>query len=240
MEEGIGHDIPRNPHGVPQGAGPEDGQDQIGAVNVAPIAKGLTEVLLVARQAHVGGDVDEAAHADGGIDHHAADIRAEAGDLDLQQVVDRRIHIIDVVEEVGYALIHGLGDDRLVALGDGLDEGVVEVRVELVHPPVVRLEGILGIALILGDGGTTQEEGDEGQPPRPEHVACHDGTSFHCLDAPCSAGCVGWERILAQATQALPEDSARPLSRVPGEQSRPAPTGTAPLPHREDAGHRWR
>ena len=53
--------------------GSDEGQHQIGAFGGARLAQGDAEIIVVAGDAHLGGDIDQAGHADGGIDHEAAE-----------------------------------------------------------------------------------------------------------------------------------------------------------------------
>ncbi|MNQ90928.1 hypothetical protein D3C85_1062890 [compost metagenome] len=137
--------------GITHGAGPEERQHQVGAAVYAPITHGLAEVLIVALQAHVGSDVEEAEQAEAGVEDQAACVDAGIVELGLEQVVGQVAHVADIAEDIVDAVFEELRGHRLVALGDGLQRIGIEGIVEAEHGTVEALPGVI-LRSVHGDG----------------------------------------------------------------------------------------
>src|SRR5437899_34302 len=101
-----------------------------------------SSLLVPAFDTKVAGDIDEPAEAEHGVRQHATKIVSGLLRLALQQPVDRREEVVDVVEDVGEPRAHELRDDRDITFGDRFDDVRVEDVVDLVERAIHRLERI--------------------------------------------------------------------------------------------------
>ncbi len=111
-------------------AWPQQRNDHKRAARHAPVAQRLTEVFVVALQAHAGTYVDEAQQAEGGVDDQARSVDSSRFRLGLQHVVRQVADIADVAEEVMDTVFDELRCDVLIPLGQRLErvsvKGIVE------------------------------------------------------------------------------------------------------------------
>ena len=65
-----------------------------------PGAQGLAEILVVLVQPHAGRYIEEAEHAEGGVEQNATGVDTGIADLALQQIVGQHDHIAEIAEHV--------------------------------------------------------------------------------------------------------------------------------------------
>ena len=104
--------------------------------------------------------VEDAAHAGGGVDRHAGEVLAAPVEAALEEIVEDHVAVGEVVEAGADGLADEFGDDLVVAVGDGLHDGLVQVVVELVHGAVAGLPGVFS-GPVAGGEGQEKGEGEE-------------------------------------------------------------------------------
>ena len=116
----------------------------VGAGAEAPAPERLAEVFVLALEADLARDVEEAAEAEERVGRRSARPSSQAGsDLALQEVVDRRPGIADVAEEVVDAACARAAARRSGSRGHRLQHVLVERLVEREHlavPVFPRIE----------------------------------------------------------------------------------------------------
>src|SRR5213596_1853893 len=127
----------------------EERQDQVRAGPCAPDAKRLAEVLAALLDLPVLRSVEEPADAEGAVYQEPPDFTPRPPPLALEQVIDRARDEPDVVEAAGDQQLEGLRHDLVVDLRCRFQEVPVEPPVELEHPLVERLPGIVVLLDLL-------------------------------------------------------------------------------------------
>ncbi|MNM99320.1 hypothetical protein D3C81_1118750 [compost metagenome] len=134
---------------ITQGAWPQQRQHHVRAAADTPVAQRLTEVFVIALQAHFRADINDAQQAEGGVENDSCGINACGTRFGLQDIVGQVAHIADITEEVVNAVFDKLRRHVLVALGQGFERVSVEHIVELVNRavdafPRIIFRGCLG------------------------------------------------------------------------------------------------
>lgn len=137
--------VHHHPGGIAQVRRPQHRQHDVRAFRHAIEAQGLAEVLVLARQAHLGRRVPKPANADDGVEHQAGgDFRRALG-LELQHTVEQVGHIPQVVEEVAHSGAHEAWGDVLVATHQRQQHPLVQAVVEVVDAPVHRFQRVVHV-----------------------------------------------------------------------------------------------
>ncbi len=130
------------PAAVAHGRRAEERHEEIRPLRQAPGPERLAEILVAALDADHRREVEDPADAERGVEQHPAEVVAELVELALQQAVDRRDEVLDVVEDVRDARADELRHDVDVGLRHRLHDGRVDGVVNLVERPVHRLERV--------------------------------------------------------------------------------------------------
>ena len=97
----------------------------------------------MAGNADLGGDIDQARHADGGIDHEAAERVGRLVAVSLQHVIGEYDRRIQIGEGVVNAFARGLRHGAAIEFGDRPRDGMVELDVEIEYGAIGRLPGVV-------------------------------------------------------------------------------------------------
>ncbi|MDT4863720.1 hypothetical protein FQZ97_984390 [compost metagenome] len=146
----FGHEIHHQAAGVTQVRGPDDRQHQEGSFGDPVVAQGLAEVFVLPGQAHAGGGIPQAGHANRGVEQQASGDLHGALAAQLQDAVEQVGHIAQVAEEVADAAAHHPWRDEGVAAHHGQEHPFVEAVVEVVDAPVPGLEGVEDVQRVQG------------------------------------------------------------------------------------------
>ena len=168
---------------VAHGRRPQDGQHQIRPRTHAPAPQGQTKVLLVAVNAQLAGDVQQATQAHEGvhIDPHEAGRSGFAAQL--QHVVHERPDIAQVCKEVADPRAHGPGHDLLVGRRHGLEHHGIDLFIEVGHAAVVRLQRVAGVR--VGHRGAPGEQ----HGPQQQRQACRQAGNGPPVTSDAGAEC---------------------------------------------------
>ncbi|MNP31656.1 hypothetical protein D3C76_1247870 [compost metagenome] len=141
----LGGEVHRQSTGIAQVRRPENRQHQVRAVRHAIEAQGLAEVLALVRQAHLACRVPQAGDANGGVEQQARGDFHRTLALELQQAVEQVGDIAQVAEEVAHATTDKTRGDVAVAIDHRQEHPLVKAVVEVVDPPVHRLQRVVDI-----------------------------------------------------------------------------------------------
>ena len=169
---------------VAHGGRPQQRQHHIGAVLVAPAAQGFAKASLVRGQARRGGDVDQPAQAQGGIQCDAHQVGTGAGKLALQQVIDHTDHVFQVAKHIADRRSRRLGRHGAIAARQRLQGGAVNHVVKSVNLAVGSFVGVE--AVLWGGGGAACQQAD-GQQSR-EDAASASGVTVREQGLPLHTG----------------------------------------------------
>src|SRR3989454_2822333 len=122
-------------------------------ISRAPDGQRLPEVLAALLDLPVLRGVEQPADAEGAVDEEPRDFAPGATPLALEQAVGRTLDEPDVVEAVRDQHLKGLRHDLVIDLRGRLQEVAVESPVELEHPLVERLPGIVLLIELLAVRG---------------------------------------------------------------------------------------
>src|SRR5690606_29777933 len=108
-------------------------------------SQGLSEILLITRQAHAGCRVPDAANADDRIEQQPGRGVHRALALELRNAIEQRGDVAEVVEEVADAGAQDPRGDVAVAAHGRENYPLVQSVVEVVHAPVQRLARVVNV-----------------------------------------------------------------------------------------------
>ena len=145
----------------------------------APMAQGQSEIIVVVGQSRRRGRIEYSTQSHGRIEQEAAQISPCRPQFSLQGVVEHDRRHIEIGKEIGDAGTDGRGHDPHVGLGHRLEEGAIDLVVDLVDSAVPRLPGILRQARAVGgqrDTGACAQY--KGNAERRARVPCFQHSDF--------------------------------------------------------------
>ena len=157
--EGIKGLVHRHAQEVAGRHGAREGQHQIGAFGNAVLAQGNAEIIFVAGDTDLAGDIDQPADADGGIDHDTARGIDGLVAVALQHIVGQNHGRIQVGQGIVDAIAHRLRHHAAIAFGHGAGHRMVDPEVEIENVTVGFFPGIvLGKRFRAGRAAGTQKK----------------------------------------------------------------------------------
>src|SRR3989454_1415128 len=177
-------------------------------ISRAPDGQRLPEVLAALLDLPVLRGVEQPADAEGAVDEEPRDFAPGATPLALEQAVGRTLDEPDVVEAVRDQHLKGLRHDLVIDLRGRLQEVAVESPVELEHPLVERLPGIVLLIELLAVRGRL--------PGGPLRLLRHDRRR--------PLGAVGADALLPIRWEPAPVGGDRGLIDASGAGGGPAPS----------------
>src|SRR5207249_1923813 len=138
---------------------PENRDHQIRTGLDSPVAECLAEVLLVLVQTDFGGGVEQAADAHRRVQEEAPRILPETPEFELQQVVDHRDRIEEVVHEIGHAGTHRARYDLLISASHRPRDRMIDRHVDLEGRAIQSFPRVTRIAFGVRWKGCAPEYG---------------------------------------------------------------------------------
>src|SRR5690606_12769567 len=134
-----GGDAAHRGSGVAHRAGPGEGKHDVGAGAHTPHTQRGAQVVRDLVSAVLGGDVDTAAQAHGGVKQDTAQCIDEIVSAALKHAVQSGPHVGDVAEYIADAGASRFGREVTVGIGHGLQQCTVHGVVEREHAAVIAL-----------------------------------------------------------------------------------------------------